>query len=86
MYFGEAILLEKHRDLLAAPAVMADRDHFACIVELADTRRNLAHRDMRSAFDARGLPFPGLAHVEQQRLVPAAIGKPAGELRRGDLT
>jgi len=74
MDFGKAVLLEKHRHLLAAPAMMADRHDFAPLVQLSHTRRYFAHGDMRRAFDARGLPFPRLAHVEQLRLFPAAIG------------
>src|SRR5688500_10773104 len=85
MYLGKAVLLEKHRHLLAAAAMMADRDHLAGVVELADARRHFPHRDVRRAFDARPFPVPRLAQVEQQRLFPAAIGKPGREFRRGDL-
>src|SRR5688572_17002744 len=80
MNFGKAVLLEEHCDLLAASAVMADRDELLVRIELAEPRRHLAHRDVLRALDARGLPFPGLAHVEQQRFLPARVREPGGKL------
>ena len=56
--------------------MMADRDHLAGVVELAQARRHFPHRDMRRAFDARLFPFPRLAHVEQQRLLATRVGEP----------
>src|SRR5688572_515307 len=85
MNFGKAVFLEKHGHLLAAAAVMADRDHLASGVELAEPPRNLPHGNVARAFEARGLPFPRLAHVEQLRLFTARVGEPGRELPRSDL-
>src|SRR5687768_7948860 len=85
MDFGKAVFLEEHRHLLAAAAVVADRDHGRVGIELTDARRHLAHRNVLRALDARLLPFPRLAHVEQHGLRAPCIGEPGGELGCGDL-
>src|SRR5678815_1470413 len=85
MYFLEAALLQEQRHLLAAPAVMADRDHFGLRIELAHARRDLAHRHEVRALDARLLVFPGLAHVQQHGLAAPGVGQPGRELGRCDL-
>src|SRR5918999_2605565 len=85
MNFGKAVLLEEHCDLLAASAVMADRNHLLVRIELAEARRDLPHRDVLRPFNARGLPFPGLAHVEEHGLLAALVREPGGKLSRRDL-
>jgi len=65
--------------------MVADDDDFRAGVDLAGARRDLAHRHMARAGDAAGLEFPGLAHVEQQRLRAARVGEPGGQLRGRDL-
>src|SRR5512145_572371 len=85
MHSCEAVFLEKHRHLQAAAAVVADRHHVPVSLELFDPAGHLAHRDVLRACDARGLPFPSLADVQQHGLLAPRIGEPRGELGRADV-
>src|SRR5688500_420459 len=81
----EPLLFEEQRHLHAAPAVMADRDHLACRVDLGDARRHLAHRKELRACNARPLVLPRLAHIEQHGLLAARVVQPLPQLGRHDL-
>src|SRR5687767_9981198 len=81
----ETVLLEEHRYLQAAAAVVADRHHILVALELVDPAGHLAHRDVLCAFDTCGVPLPLLAHVEEDRVLSARVGEPRRELRRADV-
>src|SRR5688500_7214984 len=85
MHSCKSVLLEKYRHLQAAAAVVADRHHVPVPLELFDPAGHLAHRDVLRASDARGLPFPSLADVQQHGLLALRIGEPRGELGRADV-
>src|SRR5580704_11206945 len=53
---------------------MAHDDDVVVGVEfLVSARRNIAHRDMFCAFDARGFVFPCLANIEQSKCFAALL-------------
>src|SRR5687768_1194362 len=85
MNFCETVLLEEQRHLQAAAAVVADRHQVLVALELVDPTRHLAHRDELRAFDARGIPLPLLADVEEHGLLAARVGEPRRELGRADV-
>src|SRR5258705_3537594 len=76
---GETVRLEELERPHAAAAVMAEQDHRAVRVELADPVREHPQRDQHRPFDVRDLLLVALAHVDQhvvltslaQRLVVA---------------
>src|SRR4051794_41834422 len=85
MDFVVPVLLEEHRNLEAAAAMVTDGDDRPRRVYFVETSRNVPHWHELGAGDARLFEFPRLAYVEQQRLLAPRVGEPAGELGRRDL-
>src|SRR6202048_4655362 len=50
-----------------------DDDVVVGVEFLVSARRNIAHRDMFCAFDARGFVFPCLANIEQRKCFAALL-------------
>ena len=85
MYFFETCLFQEDRHLLAAAAVVTDRDDIPFRIELLMAGRDFAHRDEMRARDARSFELPGLAHVEQQRFLAPSVGEACSQILRADL-
>ena len=59
--------------------MVADDHDLVSVVEPLELPRKLRHRQVDTAVDMTDFEFPGLAHVEQQRV---GIGEIFGQLRR----
>lgn len=79
----ESLLAEPCGDRERARAVMAEDEDGGFFVELLmGAARDLVHGDEGRTFDVRGLIFPGLADVEEERWVLG--GEEGLELGYGD--
>ena len=85
MQFVKALTLQKCDDLQTSHAVMTNYDRRMRTVDLLNVCRDLAHGYMPGALDMCNLPFPGLAYIEQKRLLFVRRGQHAMELRGSKL-
>jgi len=80
---GGALGLQEQGHAQAARAVVANDHDFLRVFQLAQPRRHFAQRHEQRLRNMAGLELPGLAHVEQHRLLARRIGEPGGEFRDG---
>src|SRR5574343_156015 len=82
---AEALALEKHRDLHAATAVVADHHHVAVRVDVVAAYRDQMHRDVLGSRQLAEIQFPGFAHIKQDRVGTVVVGQPFSELSCANL-